>query len=982
MPLQPHKIKFNIAWLLLVVNLLPVITQAAVFVETEDSGVWNNTVTGDNITYDGDPNQDRELVPDNYNSGSNQASSQLQQNRSKDKQKCQGSKYFDGLAGKLQGVLQERLPEIIEGALLEQLPEQFAGILNERMPDVVNQVVTEGITRELTTQIAGLINQGVDPQDIGPDIIRAIIQQQLPIILLNGLQRELPRVLSNDFRTLGPGILQGALRDPNSGLTTDIRGELLDEFNDAIDDTIDDLNDEPLSAQGRNQLGILIGNAGQFRDELLNGSINLIGDSIENNPMFGQFSNEIAGQMEDILSQQLNIIFSQQEFRESINSASNQLADSLSDELADLGDELSDIALTSLDNTINEVVAQISAPISQAVSDTMTTALSAVANPINAAIGGMVNLITEPIVAITGGLVNSITEPFTSAMDGLVDSVVQPFADGLSDMMDRVLSPITELSNRITQRVNDFVNGAIDQVINILPFARVPTDALVNDQSGISIDTKKIRDLENKNCADTETAKKIAADMQKKELVDDRKASEQSAKNLDKIGNQVVNFIKKNELVKDPATYVREAREEAMKIGLAELERSSDTFRKQTLKTLKGDELNDPYQSTLSRSEYQELINNPDQLDSATFWDRFLKFHDFTKNNNPSSSLLNNLAIQSQRQAAAEQNARDEYLAGQGIAPKKECNKYDQENNCVKWITVTPGRIIGANLESVNEARIEKLVSVDEQTDLVKGAEPNTELIQTLNAPGASRANGLINFFHLGGGNGGSNLGGNLPNINPGDLLNLIPPTARIRFTSPSLGNITNGTAPNTATINWSLIIGDSCVAGNPWLSAGSATGTLQVLKRSGEEVERYGSLSIKFPFTFEVAFTRTRNTTESNLTIAPSISGDRLRGNASLALQTSDIVTGDVITIKLAAGGTPSSVSVTVAENDTVSTMIDKLKAAIGANPTFALYRFTYTSLTSIGTGQIDITTAPPVYRLRCTNGTQSAEVETTIVR
>ncbi len=974
MPPLLHKIKIGFILISLVIQL---ITPAL---------VWGQEVTVEDLP----PLPGQEPTPlddlTGYSSGSNQASSQLQQTRSKDKQKCEGSKYFDGLAGKLQGMLQERLPEIIEGALLDQLPEQFQGILNERMPEMVNQVVTEGITRELTSQIAGLINQGVDPADIGPDIIGAIIQQQLPIILLNGLQRELPRVLSNDFRTLGPGILQGVLRDPEGGLAADIREELGEEFNEAIEETIDDLEDEDLSDRGRNQLGILRGNAGRFRDELLSGSIGLLGNSIEDNPAFGQFSDEMADQMEDILSQQLGAIFSQPEFRNSLNTASSQLADSLSNELADLGNDLSDVVLDSLDDTINEVVAQISAPISQAVSDSMSTALAAVANPINAAISGMTDLITEPIVQITGGLVESITEPFTSAMDGLVDSVVQPFSEGLTQMMDQVLAPITELSERLTANITGAFSTAVSNVTNILPFASVPTKE--EPTSNISVDTDAIRDLQNKTCADVETAKKIAADQQKKELVDDRKASEQAAKNLDKIGNQTVQIIKKNKLVKSVSEVIKSKREEAREIDLAELERSDDTFRQRTLQILRNDELTDPRASTLSQSEYRELISNPNQLDSATFWDRFLKFHDITKNNNPDSSLLNNLSLQSKRISRAEQDAINTFVAGQGVLPITECNKRDQNNNCVEEIVVTPGRIVAAYLEEVNAARIQKQVNADELTDLVRGAEPTTELIQTLNAPGASSANGFPNLFRLNRGGGGILGGGgggggfNLPNLDPGELLSNIPPTARIRFNSPSLASIAASTSPNIATVNWSLIIGERCVAANPWLSAGTASGVIQVLKRPGEEVERYGSLSIKFPFTFNFAFTRTRGSAVANLTAVPTILPDYLRGNASLVIQESDIAPGDVITLRLEAGGAPSETSVTITEGDTVSTVVEKLRTAVNQSANFALYRFTFTPLTTIGTGQIDIVVAPPIYRLSCTNGSQSAEFETTIVR
>ncbi len=847
MLLPLHKIKTGLMLVGLIAQLTLPVLALGQQVTVEDLA----PLPGQEPSYqsgDGNANHDLEINRENYNAGSSQASSQLQQTRSKDKQKCQGSKYFAGLAGKLQSTLQERLPQIIRGALMEQLPGQIQGIINEQMPEVVNQVVTEGITRELTVQIAGLINQGVNPSDISPDLIRSIIQQRLPIILLNGLQQELPRAISNGFRQLGPGILQGALGGPNGGLAADIQDELADEFNEAIDDTIGDLEDEPLSAQGRNQLGILRQNRGEFSQELVSGAIDLLTSSIGDNQMLGQFSDEMADQMEDILTQQLAVIMSQPEFRNSLNQVSDQMSASLSDQLGDLGGELSDIALDSLDDTVNEVVAQISAPISRAVSDTMTTALSAVANPINAAINGTINLITEPIVAITGGLVNGITEPFTTAMDGLVDSVVQPFSEGLTNMMNKVLSPITELSDRLTQQINDLFDNAIDQVFNILPFARVPTDALVNNNSGISIDTKVIKEVQNKACADVETAKKIAADMQKKELVDDRKAREQASKTIDKFSNQTVKLFRDEKLVLNLKNYVQEARKEAKDIALAELEHSGDTFSKQTLRTLKSDDLNDPYASTLSQSEYRELLSNPSQLNSATYWDRLLKLYDPTKNNSPGSSLLNNLAIQGQRQAAAEQNARDKYIAGQGIKEITECNKYDQDQNCIDETVITPGRVSGDLLNQVNAARVGQQVNVDELTDIVKGSEPTTELIQTLNAPGATGPGGLPNIFRLGNGQSNFNTGSNLPPINPGDLLSLIPPTARIQFTSPNLVSVANHSVPNTATLNWSLIIGDSCTAANPWLSATSATGTIQVLKRAGEEVERRGSLTLKFP--------------------------------------------------------------------------------------------------------------------------------------
>ena len=115
-----------------------------------------------------------------------------------------------------------------------------------------------------------------------------------------------------------------------------------------------------------------------------------------------------------------------------------------------------------------------------------------------------------------------------------------------------------------------------------------------------------------------------------------------------------------------------------------------------------ADELAD----TIPKERMDAFRDNPQSMSNADFWGTFTELGQ----NNIYTRKLKADELINRQVAAAENAARDEYLAGRGYAGTRECIATTADGKyCAKWQTLTPGSTIGGYNDRLAQIALEHL---------------------------------------------------------------------------------------------------------------------------------------------------------------------------------------------------------------------------------------------------------------------------------
>ncbi len=335
----------------------------------------------------------------------------------------------------------------------------------------------------------------------------------------------------------------------------------------------------------------------------------------------------------------------------------------------------------------------------------------------------------------TGGAAG-LLQPFaaTPGIGSIIQSVFSgDFLSGLGVLGGLLAVPVTETGSLLSTTKN------IDSTTGQIKTIEEQTNKL----------TQEIKDLLIQTCTHLKIVRRIQEFYEQKEFVDDPGSSAAAAKALNDAKNSYIeNVITKGYQTnqtgvegaedegrplfnQDTDRLLAEKRKEVDDNFIDELKKSADnnqyaeslatTFREQT--ALTHTELTKP---TLTKEEIEEFLDNPETLDSETWWGRFRAI------NRPVNNIHGQYLIQSgerdRRQATEEENLREELVAGQGFLPSRVCDEWiGEEGSKVcktgHWTTVTPAAVHQGTLLAYLTSILRKLEASDESgEDKIKAA--------------------------------------------------------------------------------------------------------------------------------------------------------------------------------------------------------------------------------------------------------------------
>ncbi|MEK7208677.1 MAG: hypothetical protein AAB677_00250 [Patescibacteria group bacterium] len=333
--------------------------------------------------------------------------------------------------------------------------------------------------------------------------------------------------------------------------------------------------------------------------------------------------------------------------------------------------------------------------------------------------------ITERTVANqfpTGGLggigstlAQGLTGSLASGLGGLVSGV--PYVGGV-------------LQNVVTQAVNQaFAAAGLSGAVGLaVPTTEIGgllqtsqnTSKLTGQIKGINEQMKKtqeqllkttaeIKSLQIESCTYLKALRRIQYAMEDKEFVQDPDAKKANGRAIEfhniKLFDNIFKFARApgNAENLDPETdkeplvpknlnaAVIQAQREAGGGFLDELKQIDSPFLNDSLTKLKVEQektFADKIKPTISPEDYDKITSGaPDSFN----WDTWLQL--IQPQNNPAGAEYLAREELARRQAAAEENTREEYAAGLGFLNADECVKYSESGWCIERKTKTPGSV-------------------------------------------------------------------------------------------------------------------------------------------------------------------------------------------------------------------------------------------------------------------------------------------------
>lgn len=337
-------------------------------------------------------------------------------------------------------------------------------------------------------------------------------------------------------------------------------------------------------------------------------------------------------------------------------------------------------------------------------------------------VGGMVgNLVGE--IPIAGGLLAPIAQTYVTqamlAMMGLpADFLGFPVADvGLGFNVSQGFKGLGKITGEVVKNT-----GQTTQELKNL-----------NDTQ------KKAKELLMQACINTRVTRRINERLEEKEFVYDRDSSKASFMALRQIFNELRDYFAKSYKTSPglsgtdnttgagqdrAASVVADRRQDPLDAGTEaragardDIRRSGGIYAEEAADSLERAENYDPLASTMTQEEIDSL-NNPESLDADTLRARRLAYLNPFGNNNPDSAFLTYRQYEQQAEAEAEAVARDEYLAGQGYRPGRECLRWVESSSgkiCARWQVITPGATNKTVSDASFTSLLDRINTVDEE---------------------------------------------------------------------------------------------------------------------------------------------------------------------------------------------------------------------------------------------------------------------------
>ncbi|MBI2100636.1 MAG: hypothetical protein HYT47_01285 [Candidatus Vogelbacteria bacterium] len=537
--------------------------------------------------------------------------------------------------------------------------------------------------------------------------------------------------------------------------------------------------------------------------------------------------------------------------------------------------------------------------------------------------------LTGAINATLGGLVAGIP-----IIGGAAQNLVANFANraaaalGLSGAVGLAV-PTTEIGALLsTEQSTNQITGQIKGI----------NEQMKKTQDQILKLTAEIKSLQIESCTYLKTIRRIQLAFEAKEFVQDPDAKKALGRAIEYHNRQLFTDLRAGrapanaenlnpEKDKEPVVpknlnaAITEGRQEVTGAFLDELKNIDSRFKDEIvtkLKTEQAETFADRIKPTLSQEQYQKITSGEEFS-----WDTWLEL--VKPQNTPAGAEFLAREELARRQAANEQNTREELLAGLGFLNTDECAKYSENGWCIERKTLTPG--------SVSQGyAVEGLTSVIRKTEnteilddyITPELETNLERLKDIGDYSGASEDTVYNQPDPCPGPGPCPDSGwgkipaprpagtgytTPPTPDPAELPPLILPeiinnvlTLNLTFETPTLTEVNNG-AGNTTIIKWRSTNAEECRADNNWLS-GSTAGAPAAA--AGSLLTATGERRITHPVDLDLQITRlAADGNQSDVPLTKPETADKLRAKIIFDARTvSDIQPDDIYQIVFTSAG------------------------------------------------------------------------------
>lgn len=545
------------------------------------------------------------------------------------------------------------------------------------------------------------------------------------------------------------------------------------------------------------------------------------------------------------------------------------------------------------------------------LTDTITGVASEGAGAANASVTGVAEQAVANQPGLAGSLGNTLSQGLVGGVAGGLGSLVAgiPFVGGYAQ-------------NLVTQAVNAAfaaagLSGAVGLAVPTMEIGALlsteqSTNKITGQIKGINEQMKKTQDqllkvtaeiksLQIESCTYLKTIRRIQLAFEAKEFVQDPDAKKALGRaiedhniklfeNIFKFGRGVspgltgVEGDNAEQLVpKNLNEHLAKEQQEVAGVFIDELANTESRWKddiKAKLETEQAETFADRIKPTIDQQTYDKFTE-PGGFTDGGGWDTWLKL--IQPNNNPAGAEYLAREELARRQALAEQNAREELIAGLGFLGTRKCaeGEMTESGYCRRWETGTPGSVAqGYAVESLTSV-IRKTEGTEILDDYITPElEVNLERLGDISNYGAASEGTVYNQPDPCPGPGPcpDSGWGKIPAAKPAERAGqTIPPapsgvegpiiplpeiinnvlTLNLNFETPTLAEVENGDKTNATIIKWRATNADpteACIADNDWLS-GSVAGAPAAA--GGSLLPSSGERHIAHPVDFEVKIDR-----------------------------------------------------------------------------------------------------------------------------
>ncbi|MBI4136420.1 MAG: hypothetical protein HY481_02675 [Candidatus Vogelbacteria bacterium] len=542
--------------------------------------------------------------------------------------------------------------------------------------------------------------------------------------------------------------------------------------------------------------------------------------------------------------------------------------------------------------------------------------------------------LTGAVGATLGGLVAGV--PFVGgALQNMVNNFVNQAAAalGLSAVVGLAV-PTMEIGALLsTEQSTNQITGQIKGI----------NEQMKKTQEQLLKVTAEIKALQIESCTYLKTIRRIQLAFEAKEFVQDPDAKKAIGRAIEDHNIRLFEGLKagrapgnaenldpkkdKGPVVpKNLNAALDQGRQEVTGAFLDELKNIDSPFKddiKAKLAAEQTETFAERIKPTISQEEYRKITSGEDFS-----WDTWLEL--IKPQNTPAGAEFLAREELARRQAANEQNIREELLAGLGFLNTDECVKYSDDGKwCIERKTLTPGSVIqGYAVEGLTSV-IRKTEGTEILDDyLTPELEINLERLKDISNYAGASAGTVYNQPDPCPGPGPcpDSGWGKIPAAKPvtpsapggsGDTTSppvgetIIRPeisnnvlTLNLSFETPTLAEVESGDKTNATTLKWRATNAEgpeACIASNDWLSGQTAA----PLVANGSPLPASGERRVQHPINLDLrakVSNAAAGLVTSDLLVVKSIASDQLRYRAVLDVRTAAIEPDNVYRLTLGA--------------------------------------------------------------------------------